>query len=162
MSQPQVFYSQQYVSGVVSLLSSPTFTPDTDNTAVASVVSRGEAAGTAKIQFWRAQNTPAAQGPPGLVYEAEGAIEPGNMWGVQQILPLPYYSAFPDQYWIVIWTTSPDLIPSCMFASQLIQDGVPVQTAVIAYVAPGDFAHFTLPHLRPQPGPPVPPLPPEP
>jgi hypothetical protein len=54
------------------------------------------------------------------------------------------------------------VLPVPYFASQLFQDGVPVQTATIAYVAPGDFAHFTLPRLRQPPEPPVSPRPPRP
>jgi hypothetical protein len=70
----------------------------------------------------------------------------GQHVGVQPVLPVPYFAEFPDQYWIVIWTTSLDLVPSCLFASQFFQDGVPVRTTTIAYIAPGRFRAL---HLAP-------------
>jgi hypothetical protein len=51
MSQPQVSYRQQYVSGVVAIQ-----IDQYPASSEAYVVNRGTAAGTAKVQVWYAPN----------------------------------------------------------------------------------------------------------
>jgi hypothetical protein len=149
MSQPQVSYRQQYVSGVVAIGSG-----QYPASSEVYVVNRGDAAGTAKVQVWYAPG-------PELVSETEDVAQPGSMFRALAFLQWHHDPLIADHYWIEVWATSPDLIPSCAFISAPTIEalvGAATQTQMLAYFAPGDFAQFTLPeHHLPPPGPPVPP-----
>jgi hypothetical protein len=146
MSQPEVSYRQQWVSGVVAIEQDqfPAF-------ATTYVVNPGTAAGTAKVQYWRTIG-------PVLVSEEEFAVAAGGFYRVFPFaLPAVELELSPDLYWAVIWTTSQDLVPTCVFSSTAPGEQSSGQDETLAYFAPGDFAQLTLPY---HPGPPVPPVPP--
>lgn len=145
MSQPQVSYRQHYVSGVVAIQLNQ-YPASTE----VYLVNRGKAAVTAKVQVWFAPG-------PELVSETEVVAEPGNMFRAVAFLQ-PHNVPFGEFYWVEVWATSADLVPSCAFISAqdlavLIGEA---QAPMLAYFAPGDFAYFTLPEF-PLP-PPVPPV----
>ena len=148
MSQPQVGYRQQYVSGVVAIQLNQ-YPASTE----VYLVNRGQAAVAAKVQVWFAPG-------PELVAETEGVADPGSMFRAVAFLE-PHNVPFGEFYWVEVWATSADLVPSCAFISA--QDLAVLigaaQTPMLAYFTPGDFAYFTLPELHlPPPGPPVPPV----
>jgi hypothetical protein len=144
MSQPQVSYRQQYVSGVLAIQ-----IDQFPATSDVYVLNRSQAAGTAKVQFWCVPG-------PKLVAEIEDAAAPGSMFRAYAELQSQHNPLLGDYFWVEVWVTSPDLIPTCTFTAA--PGGTAQQTQMLAYFAPGDFAQFTLPeHPGLPPGPPVPP-----
>jgi len=161
MSQPQAIYRHQYVSGAVASDIPYPVVPGNIRGGWVYVLNRGATAETAKVQFWLW-----LQGSAQLVLESEAVVDPGTMW-TQGADVVPTGSFSQDMsyylYWAEIWTSSPDLVPSCAFLYQVFNDAVEaVQTTTIAYFAPGDFAHFTVRSFQPvparPPGPPVRPV----
>jgi hypothetical protein len=147
MSQPDVSYRQQWVSGVVAIEQDqfPIF-------ATSYVVNPSTAAGTAKVQYWRAIG-------PVLVYEEEFVVAAGGLFRVFPIpMPEVQLELSPDLYWTIIWTTSQDLVPTCVFSSAAPDEQSSGQDGTLAYFAPGDFAQLTLPLHPGPPGPPIPPI----
>jgi hypothetical protein len=156
MSQPQISYVLQYVSGMVSFPADP----DGGDFLISAqvnfyLVNRGTAFQTAQIQIWTAlQNT-------APIYEAEVVVSPNT--GTSTVVPVSANVVGTlDQGWANQWTeirtTSPDLVPSCAFytAPNAAASG---QTPLMFYFAPGDFARFSLQPVRPAPpGPPTPPI----
>jgi hypothetical protein len=113
------------------------------------VVNPGAAAGTAKVQYWRTIG-------PVLVSEEEFAVGAGGFYRVFPF-PLPEFEQelSPDLYWAVIWTTSQDLVPTCVFSSMAPGEQSSGQDGTLAY-----FAQLALPAHPGPPGPPIPPIPP--
>ncbi len=156
MSQPEVSYIVQYVSGIVSLPADP----DADDFLVSAqvnfyLVNRGASAQTAQIRIWTTlQNTPP-------IYEAEVVVGPNN--GTSTPVPVSALVGTVALGWANQWaeirTTSPDLVPSCAFYGYAPNGAVSQQTPLMFYFAPGDFAEFSLQPVHPAPpGPPAPPI----
>lgn len=161
MSQPEVSYRYEYVSGVVTVANYPIG-------VYAYVVNRGAAEHYARARLWG--------GPPNsngqLVGDSEDSlVEPGRGW-VWVTDEIPDTAVmFADSYWVQILTTSPDLVPSASFRDTLAGwRDVPEPTSgdkppkvdqevdsnvVFAYFAPGDFSVFELPHRFAPPKPPI-------
>jgi hypothetical protein len=143
VSQPQVSYRQQYVSGVVAA-----FPNQFPVEGYGYVVNRGAAAETGLAQFFQPFSTEP-------VFEQELVVQPGDMARFNASLPYQELVLGPNVFYAKIWTTSLDLAPSC--AVYGFPEGA--DPVLLGYFAPGDFAQFTLPVLR-YPGPPGPPIPP--
>ncbi len=141
MSQPPVSYGQQYVSGVVAV-----FTNEFPAQGWAYAVNRGAVAETVKAQFYQPFSTEP-------LFDEELVVEPGGMARLVAVLPYQELILSPDSFYAQIWTTSLNLVPSCVFYS-FPEGSEPV---VLGYFAPGDLAQFILPFDHPVPGPPIPP-----
>lgn len=140
VSQPPVSYGQQYVSGVVAV-----FPNQFPAQGWAYAVNRGTAAQTLRAQFYQPFSTEP-------VFDEEHVVEPGGMVRLPAVLPYQELILSPNSFYAEIWTTSLDLVPSCVFYG-FPEGSEPV---VLGYFAPGDFAQFLLPFRYPVPGPPVP------
>ncbi len=160
MSQPQVSYILQYVSGMVSFSADP----DGDDFLISAqvnfyLVNRGTSVQTAQIQIWSALPNTAP------IYEAQVVVSPNS--GTSTVVPVSANVVgtldlgWANQ-WAEIRTTYPDLVPSCAFYDCAPNAEVSGQTPVNFYFAPGDFAQFTLDPIHPihptPPGPPTPPI----
>lgn len=135
-------YRHEYVSGVVTVAGLPA-------AITAYVANRGATRGRARVLI-RSGKVTIFDSDDSVDIE-NGVVEPGDVWR----LPEPDLPKGVDvtsvDYWVLILTTSPDLVPSLAVEETVFVDDE-ARLRVCAYFAPGDFAVFPL-HPVPSHGP---------
>jgi len=149
VSQSEVIYRHEYLSGVVHVPSSSTL----PITITAMVVNRGEIGGFARVRFYAPPDGEPffdSSDEPDVGFVAPGKVFESGWAGLQG------EGAFGQTCWLRIWTTSLDLVPSVAFLPTFEQSEF--DTTVIPSVQPGDFAVFELPFRVVPPEPPIGPV----
>ncbi len=162
MSEPQVAYRHQYVSGSIWVATYPLV-------GQFRVVNRGHSEQHTRARLMVAAPDEFDSTGTVIFDSGDAAVEPEHVWlsRSRQVETDPFIALV---LWAEIWTTSPDLVPSASFHDTLagtrektFTDPDGQQTTLVindnnvpfAYFTPGDFAEFELPY---RPTPPVPPV----
>jgi hypothetical protein len=134
-----VEYRHEYVSGVVIVRGFPA-------ALSVHVANRGATRGLARVVVLagtEVASEPALDSGADNGDIPNGVVEPGGVWSYGTPDLPKGVDAKSASYWVVIRTTSPDLIPSLVIEETVSVDGK-AQLRECAYFAPGDFAVFPL------------------
>jgi hypothetical protein len=147
-----VEYRHEYVSGVVTVAGLPA-------AVWVHVANRGATRGRARFVVLVGSEAGSEVALDSGADDGDipnGVVEPGGVWsyGASDLPKGVDVKSVP--YWVVIRTTSPDLIPSLAVEETVSVDDK-VQLRECAYFAPGDFAVFPLHAVPSHPpiGPPI-------
>jgi hypothetical protein len=137
VSQPEVIYRHEYVSGARLLrdvIATYTY-----------VVNRGDSDHSARVLVYKLREQLMWDSVNASPIQGLGAVaRPGEVWGPFMTPPLDF-----GIYWFRILVTSRELVPSVDF---LARDADSRTVSSVDSLAPGDFSVFQLPFRIPRPG----------